>query len=125
MFYGGHGRGDQYGRGGRQNLRYRRSRSDARMVQCNNVTQIEVRPAYDLTTDKWFRLPESERIRIIEESIRYKRSSGNYNRTVVSKIKTGGVQDDIKLIQQRMSAIESNTGDGKSRASVSIMGGRN
>ena len=35
------------------------------------------------------------------------------------------MQDDIRSIQQRISAIESNTGDGKSRASGSIMGGSN
>ena len=35
------------------------------------------------------------------------------------------MQDDIKSIQQRISAIESNTGDGQSRASGSIMGGMN
>ena len=44
---------------------------------------------------------------------------------VVSKTTTGGVQDDIKSIHKRISEIESNTGDGKSRASGSIMGGRN
>ena len=36
------------------------------MVQCNNGTQIEVHPDYDLTTNEWFRLPEAERIRIRE-----------------------------------------------------------
>ena len=35
------------------------------------------------------------------------------------------MQDDIRSIQQRISAIESNTRDGKYRASESIMGGRN
>ena len=35
------------------------------------------------------------------------------------------MQDNIRSIQQRMSAIELNTGDGQSRASGSIMGGRN
>ena len=56
---------------------------------------------------------------------RYKRSHGNENKTIVSKIATGSVQDDIRSIQQRTSEIESNTGDGKSRASGSIIGGRN
>ena len=41
------------------------------------------------------------------------------------EITTGGVQDNIRSIQQRISAIESNTGDGQSRAPGSIMGGRN
>ena len=68
-YYGGRGRGERYGRGGRQKLRYRQSRSDAIMVQCNNGTQIEVHPAYDLTTNKWFRLPEAERIRIREAKV--------------------------------------------------------
>ena len=49
-FYGRCGRGGQYGIGGKQNLGYKRSISDARMVQCNDVTQIEVHPAYDFTT---------------------------------------------------------------------------
>ena len=52
IFYGGRGRGGRYGRGGRQNLGYKQSRSDSRMVQCNNVTQIEVRPSYDFTTNQ-------------------------------------------------------------------------
>ena len=66
-----------------------------------------------------------ERIRIREERKRYKRSRGNENKTVVSKITTGGVQDDIRSIRQRISQIESNTEDGQSRASGSIIGGRN
>ena len=66
-----------------------------------------------------------ERIRIREERTRYKRSRGNENKTVVSKITTGGVQDDIRSIRQRISQIESNTEDGQSRASGSIIGGRN
>ena len=66
IFYGGHGRGGQYGRGGRQNFVYKRSRSNARMVQCNDGTQIEVHPACELTTNEWFRLPEAESIRIRE-----------------------------------------------------------
>ena len=52
-------------------------------------------------------------------------SRGNDNKTVVSKIIFGGVQGDIRLIQQRISAIESIIGDGQSRASESIMGGSN
>ena len=52
-------------------------------------------------------------------------SRGNENKTVVSKITTGGVQDDIRSIQQRISQIESNTEDGQYRASGSIMVGRN
>ena len=80
--------------------------SDARMVNCNNGTQIEVHPAYDFTTDKCFRIPEAERIRIREKKTRYKRSRGNDDRRVVSKITTGGVQDDINSIQQRISAIK-------------------
>ena len=39
-FYGERGLGGHYGRGGRQNSGYKRSRSDSRMVQCNNGTQI-------------------------------------------------------------------------------------
>ena len=66
-----------------------------------------------------------ERIRIREERTRYKRSRGNENKTVVSKITTGGVQDDIRSIRQRISQIESNTEDGQSRASGLIIGGRN
>ena len=66
-----------------------------------------------------------ERIRIREERTQYKRSRGNDYKTVVRKITTGGVQDDIRSTQQRISAIESNTGDGQSRASGSITGGRN
>ena len=95
------------------------------MVQCNDGTQIEVHPAYEFTTDECFRLPEAENIRIREERTRYKSSHGNDNKTVVIKITTGGVQDDIRSIQQIISGIESNTGDVKSRASGSIMGGRN
>ena len=68
------------------------------MVQCNDGTQIEVHPDYGFTTDEWFMLPEAERIRIIEESKRYKRSRENYIKTVVRKITTGGVQDNIRLI---------------------------
>ena len=104
---------------------YKRSRSDSRLVQCKDGTQIEVHPAYDFTTNDWFRIPEEESIRIREERKRYKRSRGNDNMALVSKITTGGVQDDIRSIQKRISEIESNTGDGQSRASVSIMGGRN
>ena len=105
----GHGLGGRYVRGGRQNLGYKRPRSNARMVQCNDGTQIEVHPAYDFTTNKWFWLTEAERISIREERTRYKRSRGNDDRTVVSEITTGGVQDNIRSIQQRISAIESNT----------------
>ena len=95
------------------------------MVQCNYGMQIGVNIAYDFTTDKWFRLPEAEMIRIREERTRYKRSRGNDDKTVVSEITTGGVQDDIRSIQQRISEIELNTEDGQYRASGSIMGGRN
>ena len=87
------------------------------MVQCNYGTQVEVRPACEFTIEEWFRLPEAERIRIREERKRYKRSHGNDNKTVVRKITTGGVQDNIRLIQQRISEIESKTVDGQSRAS--------
>ena len=73
------------------------------MVQCNNGTQIEVHLAYEFTTDKWFRLTEAERISIREESTFYKRSRGNDNRTVVRKITTGSVQDDIRSIHQKTS----------------------
>ena len=52
IFYGGRVRGGQYVRGGRKNLGYKRSRSGARMVQCNYGTQIEVHTAYDFTTDE-------------------------------------------------------------------------
>ena len=69
------------------------------MVQCNIGMQIEVDPAYDFTTDEWFRLPEAENIRIREERTRYKRSCGNDDKTVVSEITTGGVQDNIRSIQ--------------------------
>ena len=65
-FMGRRGQGGQYGRGGRQNLGYKRYRFDARMVHCNDGTQIEVHLAYDFTTDEWFRIPEAERIRIRE-----------------------------------------------------------
>ena len=98
IFYGGHGQGGRYVRGGRKKSGYKRSRSDARMVQCNNDMHIEVHTAYDFTTNKWFRLPEAERIRIREEMTRYKMSCGNGNKTVVRKITTGGVQDDIRSI---------------------------
>ena len=95
------------------------------MVQCNDGTQIEVHPAYDFTTDKWFRLSETERIRTREERTRYKRSRGNGNKKVVRKITTSGVQEDIRSIHRRISAIESNPVDGQYRVSGSIMGGRN
>ena len=52
-------------------------------------------------------------------------SCGDDDRTVVSEITTGCVQDNIRSIQQRISAIESNTGYGQSMASGLIMGGRN
>ena len=54
-------------------------------------------------------------------------SRGNYGGTVISEITTGGngtVQDGIMEIQQRISKLESNT-DVQSRATGSIMGGRN
>ena len=47
-----------------ENSGYKHSRSDAIMVQCNYGMQIEVHPAYDFTTDEWFKLPEEEMIRI-------------------------------------------------------------
>ena len=77
---------------------YKRSRYDARMLQCNNGMYIEVNPEYDLTTDKWFRLPEAERISIREKRTRYKRSRGNYDKTVVRKITNDGVQDNMRSI---------------------------
>ena len=95
------------------------------MVKYNGGMHIEVHPAYDFTTDDWFRLPEAEKIRIREEKTRYKRSRGNDDKTVVRKITTDGLQDNSRSIQHRISEIESNTGDGQSRASGSIMGGRN
>ena len=69
------------------------------MVQCNDDMQIEVHPAYDFTTEECFRLTEAEMIRIREESTRYKSSCENDDKTVVNKIKTGGVQDNISSIQ--------------------------
>ena len=95
------------------------------MVHCNNYMQIEVHPDYDFTTDEWFRLPEAEMIKIREESTQYKMSLENENKTLVSEITTGSVQDDIRSIHQIISAIESNTGDGQSRASRLIMEGKN
>ena len=95
------------------------------MVQYIYGTQIEVHTDYEFTSEEWFSLPEEEMIRIREERKQYKRSLGNDNKTVVRKITTGGVQDDIRSIQQRISAIESDTGDGQSRVSGYIMGGRN
>ena len=86
------------------------------MVQCNNGMQIEFHPVYYFTTNEGFRLPEAEKIRIREERAQYKNSRGNDDRTVISKITTGGMQDDIRLIQQRLSAIESNIGYGQYRA---------
>ena len=56
-------------------------------------------------TDRWFWLPEAEMIRIKEERTQYKISRGNDNNTVVSEITTGGVQDDIRSIWKRISAI--------------------
>ena len=106
-------------------MEYKQSRSDARMVQYNDGTHIEVHPAYEFTTDEWFRILEAERIRIRESRKWYKRSRGNDNKTLVIKIRTGGVQNDITSIQQKISAIELNTGDGKSRVLGSIMGVRN
>ena len=52
-------------------------------------------------------------------------SRGDDDRTVVSEITTGCVQDNSKSIQQIISSTESNTGYGQSRASGSIMGCRN
>ena len=73
---GGHGRGGRYddsrvcggrhGSFGRNNSGYRQSRSDARMIQCNDGIHIELHPAYDFTPDAWSRQPEAENIRIIE-----------------------------------------------------------
>ena len=90
------------------------------MVQCNDGTQIEVHPVYEFTTDEWFMLQEGERIRIREEGTRYKRSRDNDNKTVVSEITTGGVQDDIRLIPQRISAIDLNTGYDHSVQAVNV-----
>ena len=69
------------------------------MVQCNDSTQIYIHPACDFTTDEWFRLTDAERISIREESTRYKSSRGDDDKTVVRKITTGGVQDNIRSIQ--------------------------
>ena len=52
-------------------------------------------------------------------------SRGDDDRTVVSEITTGCVQDNSKSIQQIISSTESNTGYGQSMASGLIMGGRN
>ena len=125
IFYGERGRGGRYGRGGRQNSGYKRSIPDDRMVQCNDGMQIVVHPAYDFTADEWFRLPEAKNIWIRGERTQYKRSRRNDDKTVVRKTTTGGVQEYIRSIEKRISAIELNTGDGQSRASGSIMGGRN
>ena len=73
------------------------------MVQCNNGTKIEVHPAYDFTTDEWFRLQEADSISIREERTQYKRPCGNVNKTVVREITTGGVQEDTRSSQQRIS----------------------
>ena len=54
-------------------------------------------------------------------------SRGNDGGTTTSEITTGGnglVQDKIMTIQQKISSIDPNT-DGQSRATGSIMGGRN
>ena len=82
------------------------------MVQCNDITHIEVQPTYYFTSDDWYRLPEAEKIRIIEAQSRHKRSHGNDGGTVISEIKTGGnskVQDNIRRIQHIISTIEYNT----------------
>ena len=101
--------------------------SDAIMVQCNDVTQIEVHPAYDFAPYGWYRLPKAEKIIIIEERSRNKISRGNNGGAIISQIRTEGngmVQDNIRKIHQRISSIESNTYV-QSRATGSIMGGRN
>ena len=89
------------------------------MVQCNDGTHIEVQPSYDFTSDEWYELPEADKITIGH----VKNDGGN----VISEITTGGksmVQEYIRKIQQRISAIESNA-DVQSRAMGSIMGGKN
>ena len=76
------------------------------MVQCNDVTQIEVYPDYYFESYEWYNLTESEKIRIREEWSRHKRSRGNDGGTVISEITTGGngtVQDNIRTIEQRIS----------------------
>ena len=60
--------------------------------------QIEVHPSYEFATDKGFRLPEAESIRIREERTGYKSSRVNDDRKVVREITTGGVQDNIRSI---------------------------
>ena len=38
-----------------------------RMVQCNDVSQLEVHPSYDFTDDECHRLTDTEIINITEE----------------------------------------------------------
>ena len=47
------------------------------MVHFNDDTQIEVHPSYGFTSDKWYKLPEAEKIIIREEQSCHKRSRGN------------------------------------------------
>ena len=131
--FGGRGQGRGYGRGyGRGNGRgrgnYRRSRPDARMVRCSDGTQIEVHAAYDFTNDEWFRLPETERIRIADERARYKRArTNNYDQASVgvSEVTTSTENDDIANLRNRISAIESQNNGANTNEFTSIMGGRN
>ena len=45
----------------------KRSRSDAHMLKCKKVTQIEVHPAYKFTDAKWGILPKTVKNKIIQE----------------------------------------------------------
>lgn len=121
----GRGRGGRTGKDRKYNSGYKRNRDDARMVQCNDGTQIEVHPSYDFTSKEWYKLPEAEKIRIREERNKYKRSKVSDSATVISEITTGNltVKDELKSMKHRISAMESIAGS--NTVGDSVMGGRN
>ena len=133
--YGGRLGGSGRGHDGK-NAGYRRSRQDARMVQCHDGTQIEAHPVYDFTSDEWQRLPEAERSRIREERTRYKRSRRGGrdadNDTIISEIsvgvKTTALQDHLREFGRQIQELDTAVADTRSTTPIeagTVMGGRN
>ena len=121
---GGRGRG-----GGRGQHGQKRSHPDARMVRCNDGTQVEVHASYKLKNDVWNNLPQAERDRLIRERASYRRTRQRNNdddRTTVSEITTDfrSISETLTRMQAQLSSMSNDNQDG-SAVPTTIMGGRN
>ena len=140
--YRGNSRGGRFGRGGGRvgnrshQSNNRRNRNDARMVRCQDGTEIEVHPSYKFNDAEWNALPEAERNRISLERSNHKRQRNNNTSggaSIISEITTQNdlqsIAQSVGVLQQQISSITSNHNNKDNNSNTtppsSIMGGRN